>query len=233
MLIVNDDELKIGNRIRLPKFKAEGDLWDLKGLYHIMVPMSKIEDIKYFKSFYSDLETEMICDGGNKRNGCDSYLKKEYDYFSLKHKTRDIFRRYCNSGQKHKVVAKMDFDTIVIDKKYLYNVLKFMIDNSDRPIYYGNPFLRDYGGVSMGGNFYALNQKAMEYLCSCKMELSDVFAEDLWFGDVINNCTISKNLEGIDRINYLYNDNNKIIHKDYDAKGVSLRLGRNINNDDY
>ncbi|PVV03232.1 hypothetical protein BB560_002301 [Smittium megazygosporum] len=232
-LVVNDKNLKIGNRIRLPEFDVVGNMWDLRGQYHIMVPMSKIEDISFFKSFYSDLETETICDIGDNREGCDSYLDKAYTYNTLKEKTRDMFRKYCNSGQKHKLVAKMDYDAIIIDKQYFYKVLKFMMDNSDKPMYYGNPFYRYYGGVSMGGNFYAINEKAIEHLCSCEMELSDVFAEDLWFGDVINNCTISKNLEGFDRINYIFNDGRKILHKNYNAKGVSLKLGRNINNDKF
>ncbi|PVU97031.1 hypothetical protein BB560_005774 [Smittium megazygosporum] len=232
-IVINDKKLKIGNRIKLPDTKPDGDLYDLKGQYHIMVPMSSIEDIKFFKSFYNDLETETICDLGDDRDGCDSYLDKKYNYYTLKQKTRDLFQKYCSSGQKHKLVAKMDYDAIIIDKQYFYKVLKFMMDNSDKPMYYGNPFYRDYGGISMGGNFYALNQKAMEYLCSCKMELSDVLAEDLWFGDVINNCTISKNLEGFDRINYIFNDQSKILHKNYNAKGVSLKLGRNINNKNF
>ncbi|PVV03046.1 hypothetical protein BB560_002488 [Smittium megazygosporum] len=102
------------------------------------------------------------------------------------------------------------------------------MDNGDKPIYYGNPLYRDYGGISMGGNFYALNQKAIEHLCSCKIELSDVVPEDRWFGDVINNCTQSKNLEGIHNINYMINDMSKILHKKYSEKGVSLQLGRNV-----
>ncbi|PVU96978.1 hypothetical protein BB560_005775 [Smittium megazygosporum] len=231
-LIVPARRLKIGNRIKMPRKGTAGKMWEIKDLYHIMVPMSDIEDISYFKSFYNDLEMEVICDGNNRRDGCDSYLEDEYVYDTLREKTRDMFQRYCESGQKHKVIAKMDCDTIIIDKEYFYKVIKFMADNGDKPMYYGNPLYRDYGGISMGGNFYAINEKAIEHLCSCKMEISDVSAEDLWFGDVMNNCTISKNLQGINRINYIFNDGRKILHKNYNAKGVSLELGRNINNDE-
>ncbi|PVV03047.1 hypothetical protein BB560_002489 [Smittium megazygosporum] len=107
-LMINDTKLKMGNEISLPKLEADGELWDLKDQYHIMVPLSDIEDIAFFKSFYNDLEVEIVCDKNDKRKSCDRHLSDNYSYYTLNKKTHELFQGYCNSEIKHKIIAKMD-----------------------------------------------------------------------------------------------------------------------------
>ncbi|OMJ12724.1 hypothetical protein AYI70_g8942 [Smittium culicis] len=120
----------------------------------------------------------------------------------------------------------MDFDAY-LDKKYVRNVLKFMIDNSEKRIYYGNPYMKKENNVVfMGGNFYAFTQTLLNDYCTCKIPNIDMDYEDEWFGNVLSACT--KSLDGGQKkeIKFMYNDMSKILHREYKGKGVELKLGR-------
>ncbi|PVU93497.1 hypothetical protein BB561_003251 [Smittium simulii] len=223
--IDNDNRLEKGRVIRLPNLPT-GKIIDLYDEYLIMVPMSKYEDIDFFKNFYSDLNTLIICDIDDKREGCDVNMESTYNYNTLREKTHDIFSKYCKFGKTHKFLAKMDFDAI-INKQYLYKVVKFMADNSDKRMYFGNAFFESTG-IAMGGNFYALTERLVLDYCSCDTPLDHNNAEDLWFGRTINTCVKSKNLTDDEQIYFIRNDGSKIIHKDYVTNGVKLKLGKEV-----
>ncbi|PVU96545.1 hypothetical protein BB561_001105 [Smittium simulii] len=221
-----DKRLVSGRIIKLPEDLPDGRIIDLFDEYLFMVPMSKYEDIEFFKNFYSDLNTLIICDVDDNRDECDVNMESSYNYYTLREKTHDIFSKYCKFGKTHKLVAKMDFDAI-INKQYLYKVVKFMADNSDKRMYYGNAFFEPTG-IAMGGNFYALTEALLLDYCSCKTPLAYTQAEDLWFGRTINTCVKSKNLTEDEQINYIRNDGTKILHKNYVSNGVKLKLGKEV-----
>ncbi|PVV01083.1 hypothetical protein BB560_004514 [Smittium megazygosporum] len=227
-IVVPDSRIQRGFQIKLPK-KTEGNngkVYELYNDYIILVPMSKYEDVDFFKNFlHNDLNIFIVCDKDDFRAGCDANLDSNYSYTTLREKTHDMFSKYCMLGRTHNMVAKMDFDAI-INKDYLFGLTKFISDNKEKRIYYGNPFFRK-NGVAMGGNFYALSKQLMKDFCSCEHSRSSgALAEDLWFGETLNNCIIQKNFSGTDAILHLFNNQDKILHKVYSSNGVSLSLGR-------
>ncbi|OMJ20581.1 hypothetical protein AYI70_g4017 [Smittium culicis] len=119
----------------------------------------------------------------------------------------------------------MDFDAI-LDKNYVHGVLKFIADNHHKYIYYGNLITR-YDTVFNGGNFYALSSSLFRHYCNCHVESPDSFEEDLWFGSVIKECLDAKSQ--YKNLYYMQNDITKILHKEYFASGVQLKLGRKVN----
>ncbi|OLY82963.1 hypothetical protein AYI68_g2908 [Smittium mucronatum] len=212
------------NFIKLPeKFYVPGRIIDLYYQYQIIVPISKRESITFLKNFYSDLNVKVYCDVDDYRDGCDIRSDKSYKYHQLSYKTFDMFNYVCKNFEDFKIYAKMDFDAY-IDKNYVYGVLKFISDNSERMIYYGNPILRN-GKVFNGGNFYAISGSLFRDYCSCKIHPPKKPNEDEWFGEVLNNCFYSKNYIN-ETLIYMKNDMTKILHKHYTDDGVDIKLGR-------
>ncbi|OLY84855.1 hypothetical protein AYI68_g972 [Smittium mucronatum] len=223
------DKDKKVDYVCLPKeYYGPGQLTDLGQDYLIMVPLSKVENIVFLRNFYSDLNLVVICDADDNREGCDYHLKGNYEYGTLGQKTFDLFDFACKNFPGYKLYAKMDFDAY-LDKNYVHGVLKFMMDNIDKRIYYGNPYMKhEHMIVFMGGNFYALNAPLMADYCSCKIPDPDMFFEDEWYGHVLTNCTRSIKDGKDHEIHYMYNNMDKILHKEYKAQGVHVKLGRNI-----
>ncbi|OMJ19329.1 hypothetical protein AYI69_g6667 [Smittium culicis] len=214
------------NTIKLPKeYYGPAKVVDIIDEYQIMVPITTQESITFLNNMYSDMNILTFCDKDDGRNGCDIVSKNKYQYSTLTKKTFDMFNYTCNNLKKYKVYAKMDFDAYV-DKSYIHGVLKFMADNSDKYIYYGNPILRN-GNVFNGGNFYALSGAAFEEYCSCNLLSPDYYTEDQWFGDAVRLCLKEKHPEK--PIYYMLNDMDKVLHKEYKDIGVDVKLGRKIN----
>ncbi|OLY84417.1 hypothetical protein AYI68_g1418 [Smittium mucronatum] len=223
------DESKFVNYVRLPKeYYGPGKLSDLGEEYLVMVPISKVEDIVFLKNFYSDLNIKVICDLDDPREECDHHLPGNYKYGSLDKKTFDLFKYACENFKGYKMYAKMDFDAY-LDKNYAYGVIKFMMDNSDKRIYYGNPYMdKKVKKVFMGGNFYAITSPLMADYCSCNIPTPMSVPEDEWYGNVLTDCTKELNDGKNHQIQYMYNDMKKILHKEYRSSGVHLRLGRGV-----
>ncbi|OLY82875.1 hypothetical protein AYI68_g2991 [Smittium mucronatum] len=209
--------------LKLPReYYGPAKIIDLYDQYQIIIPISKYESISYLKNFYSDMNILTFCDFDDDRPECDIRSHQNYDYIHLSNKTLDMFDFACKNLPGYKFYAKMDFDTYV-DKSYLSGVIKFIADNADKNIYYGNPILR-HGRVFNGGNFYALSGSLFRDYCSCNIHLPKNYNEDEWFGDVLNRCFYSKNPHGTN-LYYMYNDMNKILHKSFTDGGVSITLG--------
>ncbi|OLY79505.1 hypothetical protein AYI68_g6424 [Smittium mucronatum] len=208
---------------KLPeKYYGPARIIDLYDQYQIIVPISKWDSIKFLKNFYSDLNIKVYCDADDNRDECDIRSNQTFDYYQLSNKTFDMFNYACKNLQGYKFYAKMDFDTY-LDKSYVYGVIKFVSDNSDRRIYYGNPILRS-GRIFNGGNFYAISGSLFRDYCSCDIRHPLHPYEDEWYGEVIKLCFNSKNYKNKNLI-YMKNDETKILHKHYNDDGVDLKLG--------
>lgn len=225
--IVEAKGLAYGNKIEMPKYNYTMNMLEIYNDYLLLVPLSGFEDIRFYKSIYRDMNMLFICDKGDERNGCDIYLDKTYDSSTLKEKTFEIFESYCLQEKQFKVVAKVDSGSI-IDKFYLYQIVKFMADNSDKRIYFGNPVYLDFG-AAMTSRFYAMTQSLMDEYCSCEHPLLDVESEDMWFGKTLNNCLKSKNYKTGNSINLLTCDLKYIEHNTLEHPGVSIKIGSDIN----
>ncbi|OMJ12725.1 hypothetical protein AYI70_g8943 [Smittium culicis] len=189
--------------------------------------MSKEESISYLKNVYSDLNIVTLCDFDDKRSGCDHHLPKNYTYDNLNEKMFDIFNYTCRNFPGYKVYAKMDFDAYV-NKSYATSVLKFMIDNSEKRIYYGNPFKKSENIVFMGGHFYAFTVPLLNNYCKCNVKKPEMFYEDEWLGHTLNNCTRLLNNGKSNLIHYMYMEEDKILHKEARFKGVKLDMGHTV-----
>ncbi|PWA00770.1 hypothetical protein BB558_003203 [Smittium angustum] len=220
-----DTKFKV-DTIPLPQDKNYTDLiGTLREQYLIMVPISKQESIGFFKNVYSDLNILIVCDADDNRSECDLQLNGNYEYKLLSHKIKEMLSVACNNLKGYKMYAKMDFDAY-LKKDYVANLIKFLIDNNERRIYYGNPIIRE-DHLFMSGNFYAFTEQLFNDYCSCKIPRPDVWNEDYWFGKELEKCVKSKNLTKTEGTLHIINDQSKILHKKYTDIGVSLKLGRN------
>ncbi|OLY80994.1 hypothetical protein AYI68_g4904 [Smittium mucronatum] len=121
----------------------------------------------------------------------------------------------------------MDLDTY-IDKKYVDSVIKFIIENNDKRIYFGFPRMAGKY-LYNDGYFYGISGLLLQDYCSCKINPPTFSAEDVWFANTLHSCIKEKNkkVPGSVNLNYMRLDSTKIHHKNYDDKGIRLRLGRN------
>ncbi|OMJ08430.1 hypothetical protein AYI70_g11557 [Smittium culicis] len=222
------DEGKKSYYTSLPKqYYGPANLADLGQDYLIMVPISKIESITFLRNFYSDLNLLVMCDSDDTRPGCDHHLPGKYEYGTLNMKTFDLIQYACKNFPGYKMYAKMDFDAY-LNKDYLHGVIKFISDNNDKRIYYGNSFMsKEYHVVFMGGNFYAVSGLLMQDLCTCGIPLPDMYLEDHWFGVVVANCT-TRFKDDKHEVHYMYNNGDMIRHKEYKDDGVLVKLGRHV-----
>ncbi|PWA00997.1 hypothetical protein BB558_002931 [Smittium angustum] len=62
----------------------------------------------------------------------------------------------------------------------------------------------------------------------CDIPEPDNWAEDYWFGRELEKCVKSKNPGKLEGTLHVINDMSKILHKEYTDIGVSLKLGRNV-----
>ncbi|PVU88225.1 hypothetical protein BB559_005682 [Furculomyces boomerangus] len=169
-----------------------------------MIPISKQESIEFFKNLYSDRNVMTICDADDNRKECDLRLTGNYQYNTLPQKVKEMLSVACNSLRGYKMYAKMDFDAYM-KKDYVAKVIKFLTDNNERRIYYGNPIYR-HDQFFMGGNFYAFTEQLFNDYCSCDIPEPDNWAEDYWFGRELEKCVKSKNPGKLEGTLHVIND---------------------------
>ncbi|PVV05317.1 hypothetical protein BB560_000165 [Smittium megazygosporum] len=214
-----------------PVRKHNHSIIELYDDYLITLPIADYESIEWIKNLYSDVNIKVICDGHDNRKGCDIKLDQKYDYNSLYKKTYFSMDYICKNiynktDKKIKFFAKMDFD-VVVNKKYLYSVIKFISDNSHLRIYFGNssPF-RDREGVEMNGQFYAISGALLDEYCNCDIPEAQGNGEDLWFALALHQCITDKYPPEERKMLYIENSRDWLKHGGYSDKGVELKLGR-------
>ncbi|OMJ08719.1 hypothetical protein AYI69_g10968 [Smittium culicis] len=137
-----------------------------------------------------------------------------------------MFDTICNNYTDYKAIVKVDLDTY-FDKNYVLSVLKFLSENSEKRIYFGNPRLYS-NKLYFEGRFYAMTQKLVEDYCKCKPSVPKINPEDVWLSHTIADCLSKDPSVNIENIHHMLNDETKIYHKEYKIKGLHLKLGRNI-----
>ncbi|PVU95738.1 hypothetical protein BB561_001650 [Smittium simulii] len=218
--------------LTIPKnLYSDRRLTELEEKYLIYMPIAKYESIDWVKNYYSDLNFKTICDVDDGRKRCDVNLEKQYTYDDLRLKTYEMMQKFCKNDHtpgKYKFFAKLDFDT-VLDKRYLYDVIRYISDNSDRRIYYGKTWPQD-GFVEMNGQFYAISGKLVDELCSCNMLYPTRAGEDTYFAEALHQCVRENLLPEDKEIIYIEYNNEYCKHAELNTDGVSLKLGRSVAN---
>ncbi|PVU90338.1 hypothetical protein BB559_004686 [Furculomyces boomerangus] len=165
-----------------------------------------------------------VCDKNDDRKECGTRTKDNYVFDTLPKKTFDMFNDIC-SNLNSRAYFKMDFD-VMIDKEYMAKVIRHMVDNSEKRIYFGDPMTYEKDrAVAMNGKIYGMTRKLMSDYCKCGVKRPNTGLEDIWFGFQISDC-VKKKFEGKVVYSLLNVDNSKLFHKNYTDKGVRLQLGR-------
>ncbi|PVU88817.1 hypothetical protein BB561_005684 [Smittium simulii] len=223
-----------GTMLTIPQnLYSDRHLTELKEKYLVYMPIASYESIEWVKNYYSDLNFKIICDGNDRRKRCDVNLEKEYTYSNLYLKTYEMMQHFCKNDYKpgkYKFFAKLDFDT-VLDKRYLYDVIRYISDNSDRRIYYGFSWPHE-DFVEMNGQFYAISGKLVDELCSCNMLHPIRTGEDTYFGKALHQCVRENLLPKDKEIIYIENSRYYCDHGGVETDGVNLKLGRKVANKD-
>ncbi|OLY81000.1 hypothetical protein AYI68_g4901 [Smittium mucronatum] len=218
-----------GTFVRPPK-RIPKTLLSFRNDYLALIPLSRNEDPSWIKNLYSDLNFVSICDKNDTRELCDMYSPRLYSYYELTKKTFDMFNFFCKSGahKQYKVILKMDFD-LFIDKKYLYEVLDYMVKNNDRRIYFGDPMIvPGENGIAMNGKIYGVTSNIIDDYCSCSNPEPESGLEDLWFGYTIGNCIKGKKYSLKDGLLYYNSLEHFIFHKKYKWGNVNYSSGRKL-----
>ncbi|PVZ97697.1 hypothetical protein BB558_006335 [Smittium angustum] len=207
---------------------------DMEEIFHeylIIIPLAKTESIVWLRNLYSDLNLKILCDVDDLRSGCDIRTKNAYTYDTLPLKTYDMMKILCHSKDRYKAIVKMDFD-IFINKFYFYNILKFLIKNSSRKIYYGDPMIsnRVMMDLSMNGKVYAFTNPVLRDYCSCDIKRpTSGGLEDLWFGNNLIQCINSKNYKNKnEELFLLFSKEHHIYHKSFENNNVKLNTGSSV-----
>ncbi|OMJ17969.1 hypothetical protein AYI69_g7217 [Smittium culicis] len=209
-----------------PRRAAKKSLLDLRNEYVIIMPINAKEDPQFIFELYSDANLITVCDRGDERAFCDVIVDPINGYWDLPAKTFDMFNRLCEGIHEYKVFIKMDFD-IFINKDYLYDVITFMAENSDKRIYFGdnNYVDSEFKQPVMNGKIYAITSKILQDYCTCDIEKPGTGLEDYWLGYTIHNCTDSKNYTQADDIFQYKSHEKEIFHKKYGDYPVKISLG--------
>ncbi|PVU85726.1 hypothetical protein BB559_006850 [Furculomyces boomerangus] len=213
-----------------PHLKFIPNLYSIYEDYVLMMPLAKTESIRFTKNANSDLNLKTICDADDPRPECDVKTHRNYVYEELPKKTFDMVNLVCNSGLRYKVYAKIDFD-VFVNKAYFHDVMKFMIDNHKRKIYYGDIMDSNSASrrIAMNGKFYAITDSLFEELCKCEFKEKDKGLEDFWFGQVLGWCIDKKRFKKGEKMVLLKSDESKVIHKNLYDQNVGLKIGRFAN----
>ncbi|PVU92177.1 hypothetical protein BB559_003814 [Furculomyces boomerangus] len=210
-----------------PHLKFIPNLYSIYEDYVLLIPLAKTENINFTKNANSDLNLKTICDVDDPRPECDIKTHRSYVYEELPKKTYDMVNLVCNSGLRYKVYAKIDFD-VFVDKAYFHDVMKFMIDNHKRKIFYGDPMNHNSATerMAMNGKFYAVTDTLFDELCGCDFTEREKGLEDSWFGETLGWCVDKKKYKKGEGMVLLKSDESKVIHKTYYNQNVGLKLGR-------
>ncbi|OMJ13186.1 hypothetical protein AYI70_g8659 [Smittium culicis] len=196
----------------------------LKRDHLILVPVTKTQNIKFFKNFYSEYNIRFFCDSNDDRNECDYRSKYTYNTKTLVLKTKHMFDVVCNSDTRYKTYAKMNFDTI-IDKNYMNGILKLASDNSDKLFFFG-AFNSLFNSQYKNGRFYGLTDSLLRLYCSHKNNVPLHFSDDIWFGNVINHIHERLISTAKNGVTLLSMNKNKIHHTSYIDAGIQFRLDK-------
>ncbi|PVU98680.1 hypothetical protein BB559_001377 [Furculomyces boomerangus] len=204
------------------------DLGEIFDDYLVIVPLAKSESITWLRNLYSDFNFKIMCDVDDLRPGCDIRSKYHYTYDMLPLKTFDMMKILCNTRDRYKAIIKLDFD-IFLNKHYFYSIVKFLIKNSSRKIYFGDPMSKnsDKSSVCMNGKIYAFTNPILKDFCSCNIKRPTTGGmEDFWFGNKMTECINSKNYRNYkDRLFVLYSKEHHIYHKLFKNNDIKLTIG--------
>ncbi|OMH80769.1 hypothetical protein AX774_g5791 [Zancudomyces culisetae] len=201
--------------------------------YAIIIPISPADDIFWIKNLYYGFNVLTVCDKDDpraqKKHLCDIVLDDNYEYRTLAKKTNDMISKICKTLPRYKTIVKLDFD-VVINKKYLVELLNLMIPNGGKRLYFGDPNYKGTNKVAMNGKVYAFTRRLLEDFCNCTEVPKTRYgmSEDNWFGDTLARCALQKN----EKFNYndeyilIISDRYQIHHKEYTKGNVNYKVGR-------